>query len=436
MNVSSKAAAEIRDPIHGYVYIEDDEKDIIDNPIFQRLRRIRQLSGAHITYPGAQHTRFDHSIGAMHLAKLAASRLTHIIDLKPEQIGEIKMSALLHDIGHGPFSHLFEEVLAERRNISHEDLTKRVIQETELKDILLKHNYKTNIIPNLSIGLSQKRPLFMNELVAGGLSVDTMDYLPRDSYFTGVEYGQVDIHRIINSFNIVQDHLALDQAALYAFEALMISRYEMFRAVYFHRTVRAAEIMLIRAISLADEELNFTEVSEISRYLSFTDETTLDILINLNTKGQSNLIESKQIAIDYRDRKLIKCVFEKFVQRKDPFMEKIFGQKKIREKIRDEIAEKADVDTAQVYVDVPTTPSVPFTSSRQALKSLTLVSDSDRTHHETIDVADLPLMGAISGYMDIIRVYTNKKSRETVQKATAKILGEDSIKSWWNRVSM
>ena len=107
VNVSSKAAAEIRDPIHGYVYIEDDEKDIIDNPIFQRLRRIRQLSGAHITYPGAQHTRFDHSIGAMHLAKLAATRLTQIIDLKSEQIGEIKMAALLHDSGHGPFSHLF-----------------------------------------------------------------------------------------------------------------------------------------------------------------------------------------------------------------------------------------------------------------------------------------------------------------------------------------
>ena len=436
MNVSSKAAAEIRDPIHGYIYIEDDEKDIIDNPIFQRLRRIRQLSGAHITYPGAQHTRFDHSIGAMHLAKLAATRLAQIIDLKSEQIGEIKMAALLHDSGHGPFSHLFEEVLAERRNISHEDLTKRVIQETEIKEILLMHNYKIDIISDLSIGLSQKRPLFMNELIGGGLSVDTMDYLPRDSYFTGVEYGQVDIHRIINSFNIVQDHLALDQAALYAFEALMISRYEMFRAVYFHRTVRAAEIMLIRAISLADEELNFTDVREISRYLSFTDETTLDILINLNTKGLRNLKEAQQIAIDYRDRQLIKCVFEKFVQRKDPFMEKIFGQKKIREKIREEIADKADVNISQVYVDVPTTPSVPFTSSRQALKSLTLVSDSDGQHHETIDVTELPLMGAISGYMDIIRVYTNKNNRDIVQNATAKILGDDNIKPWWNRVSM
>ncbi|MFQ6134786.1 MAG: HD domain-containing protein [Nitrososphaerales archaeon] len=435
--MSSRVAAEFRDPIHGYIYVDEDEKEMIDNPLFQRLRRIRQLSGAHITYPGAQHTRFDHLIGSMHLAKLAAARLTAEIGMNPQQVKEIKIAALLHDIGHGPFSHLFEEVLAERRNISHEDLTKRVIQETEIKDILQKHGYRTDIIPDLAIGLSQDRPLYMNELVGGGLSVDIMDYLLRDSYFTGVEYGQVDIHRIINSFDIVDKHLALDQAALYAFEALMIARYEMFRAVYFHRTVRAAEIMLIRAITLADEALNLTDVSDLSRYLSLTDETTLALLTDLNPEGRSNLDEAKQIALDYRDRRLIKCVFEKFVQRRNTFMEKIFGQKKIREQIGEEIAGKAGVDPEKVYVDVPTTPSVPFTSSRRALKTLTLISKTgDRIRYQTIDVADLPLMGAISGYMDILRVYTVKKYRDAVQKATAGVLGEEGDEPWWNRVSM
>lgn len=421
--MSSKIAAEIRDPIHGYVYIGEDEKEIIDTPIFQRLRRIRQLSGAHITYPGAQHTRFDHSIGAMHLAKLAAKRLATNMDIKPQYIEEIKIAALLHDIGHGPFSHLFEEVLAERRNISHEDITKRVIQETEIKDILRKHGYQPDIIPNLAIGLSQNRPLYMNELVSGVLSVDTMDYLPRDSYFTGVEYGQVDIHRIINSFNIINDHLALNQAALYAFEALLISRYEMFRSVYFHRTVRAAEIMLVRAIILADEELNITDTANLSRYLSLTDETTLDTLLNLNLKGQSDLGEAKKIAVDYRDRRLIKCVFEKFVQRRDSFMKKIFSQRKIRDQISEEIAKKANIDPINVYVDVPTAPSVPFTSSNTALKNLTLVSDSDKQKHQVIDITDLPLLGAISGYMDILRVYTIKEHVKIVQKVTEKILG-------------
>ena len=427
--MNSRAAAEIRDPLHGYIYLDEDEKEIIDNPIFQRLRRIRQLSGAHITYPGAQHTRFDHSIGAMYLAKLVIARLATITDLKSQWTKEIKMAALLHDIGHGPFSHLFEEVLAEKRNISHEVLTKRIIQETEIKNILRKHGYQTEIIANLAIGISQERPLYMNEIVGGGLSVDTMDYLPRDSYFTGVEYGRVDIHRIINSFNIVQEHLALDQAALYAFEALMISRYQMFRAVYFHRTVRAAEIMLIRSISLADEVLDFTNVDNLSRYLSFTDEITLDILINLNPEGQSNLEEARKIALDYRDRRLIKCVFEKFVQRRDPFIKKIFGQRKMRKRIVEEIADKAGIDQSKVYVDVPTVPSVPFTSSHQALKSLVVVSDSDiQRRHQTINVIDLPLMGAISGYMDILRVYTTKEYKDKVQNVTTRILGEEGVK--------
>ncbi len=435
--MASRVAAEFRDPIHGYIYVDEDEKEIIDNPLFQRLRRIRQLSGAHITYPGAQHTRFDHLIGSMHLAKLAATRLEAKTDMNRQQMKETKIAALLHDIGHGPFSHLFDEVLAERRGISHEDITKRVIRETEIRDILQKHGYRTDVISDLAIGLSQDRPPYMNELMGGGLSVDIMDYLLRDSYFTGVEYGQVDVHRIINSFDLVDEHLALDQAALYAFEALMIARYEMFRAVYFHRTVRAAEIMLVRAITLADEVLDLTNLNDLTRYLSLTDETTLDLLTDIKPKGRSDLKEARQIALDYRDRRLIKCVFEKFVQRRDTFMEKIFGQKKIRDKIGEEIAEKAGVEPEKVYVDVPTTPSVPFTPSRRTLKTLTLISRTgDRIRHQTIDVADLPLMGAISGYMDILRVYTLKKHREAVQKATAKVLGEESVEPWWNHKNM
>jgi len=424
-----KVAAEIRDPIHGYIYVNEDEKEIIDSPIFQRLRRIRQLSGAHITYPGAQHSRFEHLIGSMYLAGLASNRLASKTEISQEQIKELKIAALIHDIGHGPFSHLFEEVLSDLGKISHEDITKRIIVETEIKDTLQKHGYDTSIISELAIGLSSNRPVFMNDFIGGGLSVDTMDYLPRDAYFTGVEYGRVDIHRIINSLEVVDRHLAIDQAALYAFEALLIARYEMFRAVYFHRTVRAAEIMLIRAIKLADESLNFTNVNDLSHYLSLTDEVTLHLLTTLNPEGRNELKRAKAISLDYRDRRLIKCVFEKFVQRKDTFIDKIFRQKKIREQIAEEIAVIAGADPHEIYVDVPTTPSVPFTSSHKALKTLTIMSKSEGTvNHQTINVDELPLIGAISGYMDIIRVYTTIEQRENVRKATSKILGEEGIK--------
>ena len=138
-------------------------------------------------------------------------------------------------------------------------MTEKIIKETKIADILKTNSYDLNIISKLSTASCDKKPQYMNDVIGGGLSVDTMDYLLRDSYFTGVEYGKVDVHRVIDSMEIINEKLALDKAALYAFEALAIGRYEMFRAVYFHRSVRAGEVMLIKAMQLADKELNLTK---------------------------------------------------------------------------------------------------------------------------------------------------------------------------------
>ena len=189
---------EITDPIHKYIPITDLEKKLIDTEFFQRLRKIRQLAGAHLVYPSAQHTRFEHSIGAMHLAGLAAESLLNkgYITCK-EDVESLRIAALLHDIGHGPFSHLFEEVLREKESnkINHEIIGKRIIKETIIIDILEKYGYDGDFVCKLSFGESQK--MFYDEIIAGSLSVDIMDYLPRDSFFTGAEYGKVDYHRLI-----------------------------------------------------------------------------------------------------------------------------------------------------------------------------------------------------------------------------------------------
>ncbi|MGB9659373.1 MAG: HD domain-containing protein [Nitrososphaerales archaeon] len=420
-----KFIAEIRDPVHGYIHITDVEREIIDTSIFQRLRRIRQLAGANLTYAGAQHTRFEHSLGAMYLAGLAGSSLSSKINVTDDDIQELRLSALLHDVGHGPFSHLFEEALTEKRNITHEDISKRIIKETEIKDIIEKNGFDSKDISELALGLSSKRPKFMNEIIAGGLSVDIMDYLLRDSYFTGVEYGRVDVHRLIDSFEIVDEKLAIDQAALYAFEAFTIARYEMFKAVYFHKTVRAAQAMLTRSIILADDELKLTDVSNLENYLQLTDELTLAKLVDLDPKSKE-LSRAKQLAIGYRDRKLIKCVFEKIVQREDRFIEKILNQKSIRDKIAIEIAKEAEIDSDLVFFDVPTTPSVPYTSSRQSLSSITLVYKTmEGRRYEIIPIKKLALVGAITGYMDIIRIYTQSEHRSRVEKAVEAFFGRE-----------
>jgi len=421
-------AAEIRDPIHGYIYLTSVEKEIIDTWLFQRLRRIRQLASAYLTYPGAQHTRFEHSIGSFYLADKAGNILKDKSYIDLEKVKELRVAALLHDIGHGPFSHLIEEVMTYKYGLTHEDVTYRVIKNTEIKDILRKNGFNEDKIASLSLAFCKEYPKFLNEIIGGGLSVDIMDYLLRDSYFTGVEYGKVDVHRIINSYEVVKDSLALDSAALYAFEALLIARYEMFRAVYFHRTVRAAEIMLARAIELADDTLGMANPNDLNNYLLRTDDTALQELINLKEDNR-DLKMARELALRYRDRKLLKCVYEETIMKREGFIERIFNERRIRKEIERSLAQEAKVSEDEVFVDVPTAPSIPLGASKEALKSLWLVYKGGAEVKE-LSVKDLPLVKGLEGYLDVIRVYTTQENREKVGEITLRFFGRGNFKGF------
>jgi uncharacterized protein len=427
--------AEFRDPVHGYIYANGVEREIIDTPTFQRLRRIRQLAGCHLVYPGGQHSRFEHVIGCMYLAGRVGSVLTEKQQWpKRDEAQKLRVAALLHDVGHGPFSHMFEEVMASKTQFTHEDMTKRIVKETEIGDIVERHGYSKTRLSDLAIGKSGKEEPFMNEVIGGGLSVDIMDYLLRDSYFTGVEYGKVDIHRIINSFQVYRGKLAIAQAAIFAFEALLIARYEMFRAVYFHRTVRAAELMIIKAMMLADKVLHLSDLS-LENYLSLTDEVTLDKITKLEPRQDRDLKLAKSLALDYQNRRLLKCVFEKTVQRRDKFLASIFSQRTIREQLSSEIASTAKVEPAEVYVDVPTTPSVPVASTRESLEHLTVVNrrKGGQPIYREIRLDELPLVSTISGFMDVVRVYTTASRRTRVQKAAEDLFESEGYEA---KVSM
>ena len=429
-----KHTAEIRDPIHGYIYSTELERKLIDTSTFQRLRRIRQLAGCHLVYPGGQHSRFEHVIGCMFLA----GKVGDVLSKKQngfgnEEIQKLRIAALLHDVGHGPFSHMFEEVMSSKTAFTHEDMTRRIIRESEIGDILEKYGFSKHEIGDLAIGKSKKEKRFVNDVIGGGLSVDIMDYLLRDSYFTGVEYGKVDIHRIINSFEIVRDKLSISQAALFAFEALMIARYEMFRAVYFHRTVRAAELMIFKSMSLADKALHLTDLS-LENYLSLTDEVTLHKITTLDAGNDRELKLAKSLALGYQSRQLLKCVFEKIVQRRDKFLASIFNQKSFRDQLSAQIAEKAKVDQSEVYVDVPTAPSVPISSTRESLMGITVVSkreNESRSYELGLD--QMPLISTIAGFMDVIRVYTTARYKSRVQKAVDLIFESEGYET---KVSM
>jgi uncharacterized protein len=412
-----KFTGEITDPVHQYIRFSDVERELVDTPIFQRLRRIRQLAGAHLVYPSAQHSRFEHSLGTMHVAGYAGETLLTKGYLDNEDlVQELRLAALLHDIGHGPFSHLFEEVLEARCKTSHEDMGRKIISYSEVSDIVRKYGYNSSDICKLSFGESNVK--FFNEIIAGGLSADSMDYLSRDGFFTGVEYGKIDYHRLISSFEIVSDgHLAINRSALYSFESMLISRYEMFKAVYFHKTVRSAEVMLLHSMTLADEEMGLTDTS-LKNYLDLTDEATLERICSLKNGNEIAV----KLAIDYKSRKLLKCVYEKFLHKRDKLYRKMDRQ--ALHELGVQIADAAQVNENSVFVDASRAPSMPLTPTKKEIRSVLLV-DKERAYETPI--SEIPLIDSITGFLDMLRIYTTAENRDVVEHSTRKVLGEEFL---------
>jgi HD superfamily phosphohydrolase len=260
-----------------------------------------------------------------------------------------------------------------------------------------------------------------------------MDYLPRDSYFTGVEYGKVDVQRVIDSLHVAEGHLVIDDAALYAFEALLLARYEMFKAVYFHRTVRAAELMLVHSMELADDVLGLTDLSDLDKYIDLTDEVVIQKLAALDA-ATPELREARGLALDFRDRKLVKCVFEKLVQRRERMVGRLFADEKVRRQVTAELAESTKTNPMHIYLDVPTTPSVPETYSKEALTAVRLLrTEGKKRVMKTVPLSDLPLVGSIAGFMDMLRVYTTPENRQAVEIAAAQLFKDQHLASGVSR---
>jgi len=408
------AHLDIIDPIHDFVRVYDNELKIIDTPIFQRLRRIRQLSGAHLIYPGAQHTRFEHSLGVMHIASMAGQVLAEKGVVSSDDIQILRLASLLHDIGHGPFSHLFEEIFEEKRKISHEDLGRDIILKTEIGDIISKNGFDKKLITKLAFGDSKLQ--FMNEIISGVLSADIMDYLLRDGYFTGAEHAKIDHHRLTHSLDVYKNKLALDKSSLVNFETMMISRYQMFKAVYFHKTVRAGEVMLLEAMDLAEGELGLSSMN-LDEYLQLSDDVILAKLLNL-PEHNSKLKASKKIATNYLNRNLFKSVFE------STLTGKAITKKRMHE-LREEISRKSKIDITEIFVDSSNTPSIPLSPSKKESKSIILLeNDGNKTTAKEILISQIKLVSAMSGFMKILRVYTPAKNRKKVEMAAKSILGD------------
>ncbi|MBF0564395.1 MAG: HD domain-containing protein [Nitrospirae bacterium] len=318
----TKKQREIRDPIHGFIQRSAKEEKIIDLPVFQRLRGIKQLAMANLVYPGALHTRFGHSLGVMHIVGKLAERL------EVEEDGRIfiRLAALLHDIGHGPFSHVSENIL-DKYNKSevnpkskekiHELITSEIIQKNSELGSILSEDDRKQIVGYLQ---GQSGESVVKDIISGPLDGDKQDYLLRDSYYCGVKYGIFDIDRLVGTLEAYQqehDHiLAVSKDGLYVIEQFVLAKYHMTTQVYRHRIRLISDAMITRALELGID----VDKLEFLKKLYFYDGTQefIDNYIEWDDARLSNEIlfhgsegYAKDIFQMLKQRKLLKVVFSK-----------------------------------------------------------------------------------------------------------------------------
>jgi HD superfamily phosphohydrolase len=417
---------EINDPIHGFIGLTEIEAKVINSAPYQRLRRIKQLSGGHFVYPTAEHTRFGHCIGAMYLAGMVGKRLLGGLGLGDDALQEVRIAGLLHDAGHGPFSHVFEESLIEQRGWNHEDVTEWIIRKSELGDLLEDGGVSKNRIANLVRGRrKRKTDSIVSSIVAGQVDADKMDYLIRDSFYCGVNYGLVDIHRLINSLEASDDLvLQFDLAARGALESFLVARYEMFLNVYYHKTVRSVEIMLVKMMNAANSVLNLTGFSTPEEFLVLDDMSLISQIRRIDPTISEDAKEAVTMVNMLDSRILYKSAFEKVLHTEDRFVSKILTKRKVRESIEEEIADVAGVPSDDVIVDVPTLPSVPYNPHQlnpMEIKIFEMV-DGKKVPHDLSEYSNIAEMMKV--YLDVIRVYTFDEHRSKVGRAAREIFQE------------
>jgi HD superfamily phosphohydrolase len=233
----------INDPVYGIINLPDGILyDLISHPYFQRLRRISQLGLSNFVYPGANHTRFHHALGALHLCLETLEMFQKRgIQLSHEEAEGVAIALLLHDIGHGPFSHVLESTLT---GLHHEELTLAIME-------MLNQEFDSRLSLAIAIFKGEYKSNFLHQLVSGQLDLDRMDYLNRDSFFTGVAEGKIGYDRIIKMLTVVDGQLAVEEKGIYSVEKFLMARRLMYWQVYLHKTVLAVEQMLIRLLEQA-----------------------------------------------------------------------------------------------------------------------------------------------------------------------------------------
>lgn len=378
---------EIRDPIHGSIYLNDGEVAIIESVEFQRLREIKQLGFSEFSFPGATHNRFLHSIGVSHVAGLVFDSVFRAFPFKKSQNKNrfrqlVKLAALLHDIGHGPLSHTTELVMPQLKKLNiklyenqkinqerianHEDYTIKFVTDSEISKIISK--YFPDISPIHVACLIDKeltadefvfldgvinfRPL-LSQIVSSELDADRMDYLERDSYFCGINYGKIDKDWLVQNLTLhiknSTAYLALNRRALYAFDDFLISRHHMHLMVYFHHKSIIYEEMLNRY--LTSDECKFFLPADSNEYISYTDYKLYEHLDTVDNEWAQRIATRKpyRVAIELHNQEMSRTENVKTILEKNN-IDTIWASSNVRLSKYHQTAESLAENSNQIYV--------------------------------------------------------------------------------------
>lgn len=252
----------VNDPIYGFITIPSSLIfDLIEHPYFQRLRRISQMGMSYLVYPGAHHTRFHHALGAMFLMQKAVRTLRlKGVEVSPDEEEALNVAILLHDIGHGPFSHAMEHSIVE--NLSHEHISLLFMENLNVQ-------FNNRLTLAITIFKNEYDRKFLHQLISSQLDMDRLDYLRRDSFYTGVSEGAVNSERLITMLNVTDDNLVVEEKGIYSVEKFIVARRLMYWQVYLHKTGLVAEQLLLRLLKRAKELTQRGEELPASEALSF-----------------------------------------------------------------------------------------------------------------------------------------------------------------------
>jgi len=405
---------QIKDPIHGYVSLTALEKEIIDLRISQRLRYIQGPAGLSLVYPGAAISLMGRTLGFMHMTQVFLEYLDGDVD----EVLKGRLASLLLMLTNGPWSNVSEEYLTVR-GIGRPRIAKIIVEESKVGELVEEHGYSKNeVIDLIQRGIPIKG--LRLDLIHCPINPELIDDLERDSYFAGVEYAQLEFRRLFSATRIAKNKIAVERGSLFTLESYLAAAANMFEAVYFHKTVRAAELMLLRVLDEAGSQLFSLPTEDSQSYLICDDITFLHKLLKVNSDDSEEIRTANSIFNDFSRRNLIKLTSSRAIS--DPtFLNKLATPDGLYDLER-EIANDAGIDPSNVYIDYPDRVSVTFYPGRFGFEDLALF-ERGSSGYEFWHATDLsPVARSFSRLLKPIRVYTTRGYRTKLKKSADRFL--------------